>query len=105
GRRVAVRALAVAASVVIGILAVVPAASMWYSRLAVPISPAQVNEVQTAARYALSLPKGQRAVLVMRLNPVHYLAFERIVADVLPVGEGGRLLVFLGGTSAAKAAR
>ncbi|MFL5799751.1 MAG: hypothetical protein ACJ77A_17705 [Actinomycetota bacterium] len=105
GRRVAVRALAVAASVVIGILAVVPAASMWYSRLAVPISPAQVNEVQTAARYALSLPEGRRAVLVMRLNPVHYLAFERIVADVLPVGEGGRLLVFLGGTSAAKEAR
>jgi hypothetical protein len=104
-RLVAVRALVLVASVVVGVLAVVPAATMWYMRLTLPISPSQVTEIQTAGRYAMTLPPGQQAVLVMRLNAVHYLAFQRIVADVLPTGQSNRLLLFLGGMAAAKEAR
>jgi hypothetical protein len=105
GRPMPARAAALVASVLLGLIAVVPAAVMWYDRLTLPISPEQVRQIQVAGRYAMSLPDGRKAVFVMRKDAVHFLAYERIVADVLPAGQGDRLVLFLGGLGAAKEAK
>lgn len=105
GGHVVVRWLAVGLSASIALLSVIPAATMWYQRIPAPVSPADLFEMQAAAGYALDLPRGESAVVVVNLNPIHYLAYQRLAADLLPPEDGDRLLVFVGPSRDALAGR
>jgi hypothetical protein len=94
-RRVLVRIAAVVMAGLIAVVAVAPAASIWYKRAWVPVSTAQLEQIRGAARYALSLPEGQRVVVVMHLDPVHITTLENITAGLQPE-DHNRLLIFIG---------
>jgi hypothetical protein len=91
--------------VVIAVASVLPAADMWFRGLPAAVSAPAILQMDAAARYAASLPGDQPVVLVLRLKALKFLVYQRVVHDVLPVGDGDRLLVDIGGVQDALAGR
>jgi len=95
--KVATRVLGLVLSAAVVVLALIPAANMWYQRSWVPISPVQLQQLRMAARYAMSLPEGKQTVVVIHMDAAHYLVNTRfVIHDMLPPDQDGRLLVFMG---------
>jgi hypothetical protein len=80
----------------------------WKATLGTPTSVEQLGEVSAAARYAQSLPAGMQVVLVVgriKLPLTESLLYSRMAASVLPPGDAGRVLVFVGRVQDALAGR
>jgi hypothetical protein len=94
-RRLLGRIAAIGAAGVIAILSLTPTIRMWYVRGWAPVSAGQLQQLREAVRYSLTLPPGQQTVVVMHLNPPHYLTVQNLVAALEPVGSD-RVLIFIG---------
>jgi hypothetical protein len=113
GRRPKVSSLprwcAVVAATGLAAASLVPGALFWWrATLGTPTSVEQFGEVSAVARYAQSLPAGGPVVLVVgriRLPFAESLLYSRMAASVLPPGEPGHVLVFVGRAQDALAGR
>jgi hypothetical protein len=101
---------AVAAATGLTVAALAPGALFWWqATLGTPTSVEQLSEVSAVARYAHSLPAGAPPVVLVvgriRLPFAESLLYSRMAASVLPPGEPGRVLVFVGRVEDALAGR
>ena len=103
------RVLAGLAAAALAVVALTPGILFWWrATLGTPTSVEQLGEVSAVARYAQSLPSGTPVILVVgriRLPFTDSLLYSRMAASVLPVGEAGRVLVFVGRAQDALAGR
>ena len=98
-----------AAAIVLTVAALTPGVFFWWrATLGTPTSVEQFGEVSAVARYAQSLPANVPVVLVVGRFDLPFaesLLYSRMAASVLPPGEAGRVLVFVGRSKDALAGR
>jgi hypothetical protein len=90
------RAGMVSAAVVLALLALVPAFSMWYVNINAPTHPKDLGEILAANEYSLGLGGRPVILVVDRKNPIMTIFLEREIIAATGDAGGQRVLVVVG---------